>query len=711
MNIHSLSALLAAIITFAIGLSVLLRDRRRRTYVTFAVFSFVLCFWYLFTFFAATIKADVFIWLSLMFGVAIPVSSERFFVTFLADDPRRPPPPNRWLVAGSGIFVLLLIASLIVHPIHTSKWFTVPLTVFVLGSLCYCMYLIYDRKSGISSRPEATRLTYLLYGGGAAVLLAGIGFFTRIWDVFPPLGAIFTVIYMYFISQTLFHYRLLDIKELLGKMVTLTALVLTLTIIYGLLLAWVGPEQSGVFFFNTIVASFVILVIFEPLRTWIEDRVNQWMFREKYEFSRRLKMMRQDLANIIDIHSLVAHMLEVLGESERTTHASVYLADASGANYRLEGHLGPEPVDHLEGTTSSLFLTRLRDEGILSLEALEREVIAQTEEAQEDAKIATRNVLGTMEDLNAGVCIPLTFESQLFGILNLKDDRLREAYASDELDELRRVALQAAITLRNSKVYEQMKERDRLAALGQMAAGLAHEIRNPLGAIKGAAQLLATRPDSNGGGEADSEGAEDDLDQDEVPTEDHEYMEIIVEEVNRLDRVVSQFLGYARPDRGDRQVMNINDVVHKTIQLVTPQADEVELETRLWADLPQVRVDPEQLKQVFLNLAINGIQAMEGMGRLLVATRQRQGSKRGQVASFVEVIFKDQGKGIAPETLKDIFIPFFTTKEGGTGLGLPICQRIVENHGGTIEVRSLPGKGSTFSVVLPTEDSLTTTMK
>ena len=707
MNIHSLSALLAAIITFAIGLSVLLRDRRRRTYVTFAIFSFVLCFWYLFTFFAATIQSDIFFWLSLLFGVGVPVSAERFFVTFLAEDPRQPDPPNRWLVAGTGVFLLLLIGSLIVHPIHTSKLFTVPLTVFVLGSLGYCVYLIYDRKRDISSRPEATRLTYLLYGGAAAILLAGIGFFTRIWDVFPPMGAIFTVIYMYFISQTLFHYRLLDIKELLGKMVTLTALVLTLTIIYGLLLAWVGPEQSGVFFFNTIVASFVILVIFDPLRTWIEDRVNHWMFREKYEFARRLRMLRQDLANIIDMRSLVARVLEALEESARTTHASIYLADRSGGSYRLEGHLGPEPVDHLEGTTSSLFLRRLKEEGILSQEALEREVISHTEEAQEDAKLATRNVLSTMEELNAGVCIPLTFENQLLGMLNLKDDRLREAYASDELDELRRVAMQAAITLRNSKVYESMKERDRLAALGQMAAGLAHEIRNPLGAIKGAAQLLATRPAE----EADDEGDEEFDSDDEMLSEEHEYMAIIVEEVNRLDRVVSQFLGYARPDRGDRQLLNINDVVHKTIQLVTSQTDEVTLETRLSADLPRVRVDPEQFKQVFLNMMLNGMQAMDGKGRLRVVTRQRHGSKRGQEASFVEVIFQDQGKGITPEALKDIFIPFFTTKEGGTGLGLPICQRIVENHGGTIEVRSHPGKGSTFSVVLPTEDSLTTTMK
>ena len=706
MNIHSLSALLAAIITFAIGLSVLLRDRRRRTYVTFAIFSFILCFWYLFTFFAATIKSDIFLWISLLFGIAIPASAERFFLTFLAEDPRKPPAISRWILGGSAAFLLALVYSLIFYPLHHSKFFTVPLTVFVLGSLCHCVYLIYGRKRAIHSRPEATRLTYLLYGGGAAVLLAGVGFFTRFWGIFSPLGAVVTVIYMYFISQTLFHYRLLDIKELLGKMVTLTALVLTLTIIYGLLLAWVGAEQSGVFFFNTIVASFVILVIFEPLRGWIEDRVNQWMFREKYEFSRRLRMMRQDMANIIDIRSLVAHMLQVLEESARVTHASIYLAGHEGGFFRLEGHLGPEPVDHLEGTKRSLFLARLREDGILSQEALEREVITQTEEAQEDARIATRNILGTMEDLEAGVCIPLTFENQLLGILNLRDDRLREAYASDELDELRRVALQAAITLRNSKVYEQMKERDRLAALGQMAAGLAHEIRNPLGAIKGAAQLIATHP-----GEPEPPEEDSGPDADGELSEEAEYMQIIVEEVDRLDRVVSQFLGYARPDRGDRQPLNINDVVHKTIQLVSPQIEGVELVTRLAADLPLVRVDPEQFKQVFLNLAINGIQANEGRGSLQVVTRHRQTTRRGPAGQFVEISFKDQGKGISPEMLKDIFIPFFTTKQGGTGLGLPICQRIVENHGGTIEVRSHPGKGSTFSVVLPTEDSLTTTMK
>ena len=709
MSIQSISALLAAIITLAIALSVLIRDRKRKPYLTFAFFSFILFFWYLFSFFAETLQSKAMLWLSFLFAVAIPFSAERFFLAFLADKPRAPAAISRWIGGGTGLFYLLLLYGGLFYPIHHHLYFTIPLLIFVFVSLSYCVYLIYARMRATASRSEATRLTYLLYGGASCVFLAAADHIIRPWVAFPPLGNVLTVIYMYFISQTLFHYRLLDIKELLGKMVTLSALVLCLTVIYGALLAWVGSGQAGMFFFNTIVASFVIMIIFEPLRGYVEERINKWMFREKYEFSRRLLLLRQDLANIIDVHTMVSRILGQLEESERATHASIYLADPSGAAFHLGGHLGPEPIDQIEETTAHLFLDRLRETGLITMEYLEQELITQREENQEDAMLATRNIMAMMEDLEAGVCIPLISDGQMLGVLNLRDDRLREAYASDELAELRKVALQTAITLRNSKVYEKMKERDRLAALGQMAAGLAHEIRNPLGAIKGAAQLLKT-PDAEE--EGPTPPAEPNLEEKHAAVqplppsdEDDEYVDIIVEEVDRLDRVVSQFLGYARPDQGERRPLNVNNVVYKTIHLLTSQESGVDIKTDLVPNLPQVRADAEQLRQVFINLALNGIQAMEGQGPLKVGTRLRLPSRRGLNVRWVEVFFQDSGKGIPAEAIKDIFIPFFTTRDGGTGLGLPICQRIVENHGGKIEVRSQPEEGSTFSVLLPAEST------
>src|SRR6476469_3709397 len=119
--------------------------------------------------------------------------------------------------------------------------------------------------------------------------------------------------------------------------------------------------------------------------------------------------------------------------------------------------------------------------------------------------------------------------------------------------------------------------------------------------------------------------------------------------------------------------------------------------------MPPVRADAEQLLQVFLNLSLHALQAMPGGGKLWISTALRRSTRRGAPAAFMEVRFRDGGVGIPAGDLKNLFIPFFTTKEKGTGLGLPISQRIIENHGGTIEVRSQPGEGATFTVLLPIE--------
>jgi two-component system sensor histidine kinase HydH len=727
MSIQTLSTLLAAFLTFVVGWSVVLRDRRQRHYLAFSLLCFNLCFWYLASFFATTLDSGLARWIGLLFAIAIPTSTERFFRLFLAEDPKRATPMSKIVIIGTAIAYAFLLFGAFSTQLLDSFFFRLPLFAFIFGSLAYCVWLIYRRavqlsteidsgsspdeplpgSSGPSKRSEAMRLTYLYYGGAATVTLAATDFLPEVGLPFPAIGNVLTVIYMYFFSQTIFHYRLLDVKELLGKMVTLSALVLILSVVYGLLLAWVGPEQQGVFFFNTIVASFVILVIFEPLRGWLEDRVNRWLFAERHEFSRRLRLLSRGLANIIEVRPLVSRLLRDLEDTGRVTHVSVYLADPSGQRYHLAGHVGPAPLPELDGTTRRLFLERLREAGLLTREGMERELRA--EKLSEDVLVAARNVHRTMEELLSDVCVPLSSDGQLLGLLNLRDDRLREAYASDELERLREVAAQAAITLRNSKIYERMKERERLAALGQMAAGLAHEIRNPLGAIKGAAQLLkASTPtpaagDASGPETAATSEATGEATNDDDASEDDVFLDVIVEEVDRLGHVVSQFLGYARPDRGDRQALLLNDVVRKTLQLLRSEhgEDVLTIDKQLGSQLPEVRADPEQLRQVFLNLALNGLQAMGGKGELVVETRPRAIYRGGRHTRYVEVSFRDHGPGIEPKVLQNIFIPFFTTKEGGTGLGLPICQRIIESHGGLIEVRSEPGKGATFAVLLP----------
>jgi signal transduction histidine kinase len=245
------------------------------------------------------------------------------------------------------------------------------------------------------------------------------------------------------------------------------------------------------------------------------------------------------------------------------------------------------------------------------------------------------------------------------------------------------------VVIDNSRQYRRMQERDRLAALGQMAAGLAHEVKNPLGAIKGAAQLLSDpRQHSRLGGV------------------DAEFVGIILEEVERLDRVVGSVLDYARPSKGELGAVDLNAVVRRTITvLASDRAEECEIVTELSDTLPPVRADAEQLRQVLINLVRNAVQAMGGRGTVRVRTalhaEPASAITSAPAGEWVEVSVHDSGPGIAPQALKNLFVPFFTTKDRGTGLGLAISQRMVEEMGGRIEVMSHLGDGATFTVLLP----------
>jgi two-component system, NtrC family, sensor histidine kinase HydH len=302
--------------------------------------------------------------------------------------------------------------------------------------------------------------------------------------------------------------------------------------------------------------------------------------------------------------------------------------------------------------------------------------------------------LSKADELTAALVFPLLGSAEteqgpwLLGLLCIRDDRARGAFDLDDVDTFRNLASAAARVIESSQAYERVKERDRLAVLGEMAAGLAHEIRNPLGAIKGAAQLL--------------------IPSDSRPTEAGETVEllaIIVEEANRLNNVVTRFLDYARAERPGREGsahVDLNAIVRKTAHLLSQNEDVKNVDVRVRTDdlLPHVAGDAESIMQVFLNLGLNALQAMPAGGTLEILTTRRRRSRLGY-GQFAEVRFRDTGIGIPRDKLKKLFIPFYTTKTKGTGLGLAISQRIINQHGGTIEVRSTHGQGSTFSVFLP----------
>ena len=238
---------------------------------------------------------------------------------------------------------------------------------------------------------------------------------------------------------------------------------------------------------------------------------------------------------------------------------------------------------------------------------------------------------------------------------------------------------------------------DRLASLGVLASGIAHEIRNPLAGIKTIAQTL----------------------EEEIPPEDHrrEYIARIIRQVNRLDELLKTFFSYAKPKQPVRKYHQLVAIIREVTLLLRKRlrSRKIVLVEDYAPDLIPVFVDLNQIQQVFINLILNAIDAMPDGGRLTIQARvvrttlraidRRKGGLRmpREPSTFVEVKISDTGMGIKPEHLESIFDPFFTTKPQGAGLGLSIVYRIMQEHGGEVRVESQWGKGATFTLLLPTQ--------
>jgi PAS domain S-box-containing protein len=229
------------------------------------------------------------------------------------------------------------------------------------------------------------------------------------------------------------------------------------------------------------------------------------------------------------------------------------------------------------------------------------------------------------------------------------------------------------------RLERRWRRSQRLAALGTMAAGVAHEIRNPLGGIRAASQLLAR----------------------EMDDDRKDFLDVIIREVDRLDHTVEQLLDLGRPTKAEMAPVAIDTIIERALALVAPHSQKgvVDLVKDIPADLRHTFADAAQLTQVFLNLFLNALQAMPDGGTLTISARNGVDSA-GKKTPLVVVDVKDTGHGMSRQVLEHLFMPFFSTRENGTGLGLAISHRIVEEHGGAIDVISEEGKGTTFVVSL-----------
>ena len=702
-----------AVLSIALPVRVWLQERGSRLRAGFALLGLNLA--WIYGAFALYLVSGL-SWWDLAYGVGaafLPASLYSFLAIML----RRPVPTDgrlraRLTAACGGVALLYAVAQLTLFADRPhGSIAAILLGLWVFSGVGFDLVLVVEHYRRTTQRVTKARLAYLLGLMGAAGLFSAIEVLARTFQGFPepgrldllsapvllqgampPVGVLFTGVLVYFMHQVLVMYRLLDLHEIFSR--TLTLAICAAPLVGLQFLTVIGSDAAGRNPLHStwlmLVSTVIFLAIYDPLRRAVEQRLRARLDQRGQLLGMALEEVAEALPKAIGMATAYEAMLQPLVASGRVPYAAVYLWDQD------RGHFARAAARGAPGTGEPLEVVPPLDlsdpHGHIHPWLVRSELVRMARRGHADAEQAGQRAR-LLKAQGLDVLVPLSSGELCLGWLGLQDEQGSQGFSQDELLQLRHIADQLTVVLENVHGFHQLEEQHRLAALGTMAAGLAHEIRNPLAAIKGAAQYLEPPPGAAPAGE-------------DSPAE---FVGIIIDEVDRLNEVVDRFLAYARPLVLQPEPVDVNRLAERAVETLRRQgvAEGIELELALGSSLPQPPGDATLLHQVLENLLRNATQALgqhkdpDAERRVRLHTRQGHAFGHGRGPSTVDIVVEDTGPGIAPEDLDKLFIPFYTRRSGGTGLGLALCRRIVHAHGGELEAGARPGGGARFTVLLP----------
>lgn len=689
---------LAAVAAGALAIRAPLGDRGDPVRRAFAVLASTVCLCHLaFTFYLIPGLS----WFKYAMGVAgawLPPALYAFIdAVFPRRDAPRPSRLRQLQVLSPSVAAAFVVLDLVFFRDQPRASIAeVGLAVYVFGGLIVALHRLWELHLDSSHPGEQARIRYFLALAALSIGFSGVEALARsfvaegdsalswltrpavVQGALPPVGAVFSVIFLYFTFQAVTVSRLLDLGQMLARLAAVSAAALVLVVIDALSVASLIGEYPFHGAAQVFMASSLFLLAYEPLSKQLETWLGRLLNPRGQRFREVVLEIDDALTRTLSIQQFAEEVQSRLLGSGRASRTGLYLWDEESRSYRLYAEQGQREEPALVQVSRQPFTDGFAAGARAYVGAELRRLVQARAGRVEDLEARLR----LMAAMDADLVVPFTSGDVVFGWLTLRDESGSEAYTDEELTRMLQLAARAAVVLENLQSFEKLKEEHRLAALGTMAAGLAHEIRNPLAGIKGAAQYL------QGG----------------LSGPDAEMIQVIISEVDRLSEVVSQFLDYARPLQVQRERTSARALVSHVAGVLRASGlpEGVELVEEVADDLPDVEVDPPKLTQVLLNLAQNAVQATRDGGT--VTLRARRGELRdpkARRAPALELQVEDTGTGIAPDDLDKLFVPFFTTRHDGTGLGLAISRRLVHAHGGELDVRSVWGRGSVFSVRLP----------
>ena len=634
---------------------------------------------------------------------------------------------KKWLIRAAYGFAFILmwfiptplyIESMQKHTFGLFAKAGVLYPLFGIGGLCVTIIvlrLIFQAIQNEKSSAQKNRLKYVFAGFGLMGLMNGLNVLPIMgYPIYPPGNFSFIPLLIFAIG--LFKHDLLDMGILIKKSLIYSLITALITCLYALVITFTNRLFTNFDFSDSIFVHmlFFLLIAFAigPLKAKIQSVIDNLFSKGKYNYQKIIKNVSHMIASVLNLDEIAKHLMDTVVNVMKVDYCALFLCDSPDSGFRCFEAQGKYSKQACSVSISNNdFMTRYLKKHRQPL--IKKKLIKLSDED---------NISGIISDMNmlcAETVLPMIFEKKLNGFIVLGEKLSGDLFTPEDMDLLETLASQSALAVENADSYkviddlnknlekkveqrtlalqaalsekertqEQLIRSESLAAIGQLVAGTAHELNNPLASVTSLIQ--STIEDLSQLGR-------------QIPLEKEiiDDLKFADKELHRARSIVASLLGLSRQTQTYSEAVNLNLVIQDALRILYNQykGRGIEIIENYDRNLPDIQGNFANLGQVALNIIKNGLQAVEGK-KGLISLSTHFNKDTGHVVFECE----DNGAGISQSQRQDIFKPFFTTKEvgRGTGLGLYICHEIIQKHGGTIAVENYEKQGTRFIVRLP----------
>lgn len=728
MNLYSIPPLLTLCCFLGLAVLTILRGTQTKANILFLLICILGSFLYLDILCAFNVKSA---------DTALLISrSDHFFIVYLVPiylhffHAYLDLSGRKWLILSAYIYAFILMCftptSLYIESMqkHYFGYFAkggIFYPFFGLSGLfvtIYVLILIYNAIRNEKRSIRKNRLKYVFAGFGIMGLMNGLNIFPILgYSLYPPGNLSFIPLVIFAVG--LFKHDLLDMGILIKKSLLYSLLTAFLTSLYAVIiigadLLFADYDFSDSIYFP-ILFFLLIAFLFGPVRTRIQAVIDRIFFKGKYDYQKTIKHISRVITSILDIYEIAKRLMDTIENAILVENCALFLLNPSGTGFINFASRG--------GCYNSVSLVPLADSSsLVKFMKKHRRPVIKKNLIRRATDPEIKEVLSDMDILSAEICLPMFFKETLNGFIILGEKLSGDLFSPEDLDLLETLASQSSLAIENARSYKliddlnknlekkvaertlalqaALSEKERtqellirsesLAAIGQLVAGTAHELNNPLTSVTSLLQSTIE----------DLERWNNRTTPDKDLIDDLKFAD---KELARAKSIVASLLGLSRQTQTYSEPVNISSVVKDALRVLYNQYkhQDIDIVENYAPDLPEVHGNFANLGQVAINIIKNAIQAVgDRKGTIRLTTRFDNDTD--------QVVFEcqDNGPGISEAIRQDIFKPFFTTKEvgQGTGLGLYICHEIVNKHGGTITLEKSDEPGARFVVRLPVSD-------